>query len=466
MKSPLVTVYITNHNYGRYIRQAIDSVLGQTFRDYELIVIDDGSTDDSRAIIESYTSDPRIQIIYQQKRGLNRTNNIAMRAARGRYLMRLDADDYLDPHALELLSAKLEKDPQLGLVFPDYYLVDADGRVTGLERRHDFSREVSVFDQPAHGACTMIRRAFLQAVGGYDERFTCQDGYDLWIKFVSRYKVANINLPLFYYRQHGSSLTRNEGRILETRAAIKRAHVRGHRIQLSAAVLLAVRGATDDGYPVAMEELGRDRRVVDWSIEAALAAKSVNRIVVTSSDADVLSYARQRYGRRRRVVIIPRPPELARLNVDLDATVRFLLRHPKAPFRGVDACVLMSCEYPFVSGRQVDEAVDTMELFDVNAVVSVRPETGMFYTHDGSGLQPLAQRDRVTRLEREAWYRYAGGLTAYRIGALRKGLRGARLRRSHVVVDPQGALGIHSSFELAVARAWVDRGGATSPSAG
>lgn len=465
MSTPAVTVYITNHNYGRFIAQAIESVLSQTFQDFELIIIDDGSTDHSRSIIERYEPHPKVRIIYQQKRGLNRTNNIALRAARGRYLMRLDADDYLDPHALALLSSALDKDPQLGLVFPDYYLVDVEGRVTGLERRHDFSRDVSVFDQPAHGACTMIRREYLLAVGGYDEQFTCQDGYDLWIKFCSRYKVANINLPLFYYRQHGSSLTRNENRILETRAAIKRAHVRRRRVKLSAAAILAIRGASDDGFSVAMESLGEGRRVVDWSIEAALAAKLIRRVVITSSDAEVLAYLRRRYGRRRRVSIIPRPPELARLNVDLDATVRFLLRHSAQPLRGIEVCTLMSCEYPFVASRQVDESVDTMELFNVNAVVSVRPETGMFYTHDGSGLKPLAQRDRLTRLEREAWYRYAGGLTAYRIGVLRKGLRGAQLRRSHIVVEPQAALGLHSAFDLALARAWVKSGMVVQPSA-
>ncbi len=457
MKAPLVTVYITNHNYGRFIRQAIDSVLAQTLRDFELIIIDDGSTDDSRAIIESYESEPRARIIYQQKRGLNRTNNIALRAARGRYLMRLDADDYLDPHALELLSTALEKDPALGLVFPDYYLVDRDGRVIGLERRHDFTRDVSVFDQPAHGACTMIRRAFLREAGGYDEQFTCQDGYDLWIKFIHRHKVSNINLPLFYYRQHGSSLSRNEDRILSTRAAIKRAHVRRRRIRLAAAALIAVRGPSDDAHGMALEFLGDKRRVVDWSVEAALSATQIRRVVLTSSDPTVLAYLRRRHSRRRRVVVIPRPPELARLNVGLDATVRHLVRTRPNPFRGIDVCVMMSCEYPFVSGRQVGEAVDSMCLFDVDAVVSVRPETGMFYTHDGSGLQPLAHRDRLTRLERETWYRYAGGLTAYRLSVLRRTLRGKALRRGHVVVDPQGAIGLHTPFDLALARAWLSR---------
>ena len=90
---PRVTVYITNYNYARYVRQAIESVLAQTDQDFELLVIDDGSTDDSRETISEYQGHPKIRIIFQENKGLNRTNNIALKAARGRYIMRLDADD-------------------------------------------------------------------------------------------------------------------------------------------------------------------------------------------------------------------------------------------------------------------------------------------------------------------------------------------------------------------------------------
>ena len=117
-RSPRVTVYLTNHNYGRYLAQAIDSVLAQTMQDFELIVIDDGSTDDSREVIERYASNPRIVTVFQENKGLNVTNNIALRAARGDYVIRLDADDWLDPHALQVMSAMLDRDADVGLVFP------------------------------------------------------------------------------------------------------------------------------------------------------------------------------------------------------------------------------------------------------------------------------------------------------------------------------------------------------------
>ena len=213
-----LTVYITNHNYGRYIKQSIESVLNQNFTDFELLIIDDGSTDNSKEIIEEYRNQRNDAIIYQNKKGLNTTNNIALRAAKGEYIMRLDADDYLDANALNAMVNYLDKNTEAALVFPDYFMVDKDGKFLSVERRHqDFNKSVTLHDQPAHGACTMIRRKVMNEVGGYWEGFECQDGYDIWLKITKLYEVGNINLPLFYYRQHGNNLTKNELKILHTR---------------------------------------------------------------------------------------------------------------------------------------------------------------------------------------------------------------------------------------------------------
>ena len=179
----LITVYITNHNYGRYIKKAIDSVLNQTFKELELIIVDDGSTDNSKEIINRYKDNKKITSIFQKNKGLNVSNNIALRIAKGKYIMRLDADDWLDTHALEILYKSIEKNKKIGLVFPDYYEVDVQGKIINLVRRHDF-KKVTLRDQAAHGACTLIRKEFLEKIGGYNASFSCQDGYDLWIKFI------------------------------------------------------------------------------------------------------------------------------------------------------------------------------------------------------------------------------------------------------------------------------------------
>ena len=209
---PLITVYITNFNYGSFIKQAIESVLNQTQNNFELIIIDDGSTDNSLDIINQYQNNPKIRTIKQMNKGLNVSNNIALKLAKGEYIIRLDADDWLKENALEELSSILNKNPKTGLVFADYYHVNQFGVKIERVKRHNFN--INLLDQPAHGACTLIRTKILRAIGGYDEDFTCQDGFDLWIRFIQEYEVENINKPLFYYRQHGKNL-RNEKRFCQ-----------------------------------------------------------------------------------------------------------------------------------------------------------------------------------------------------------------------------------------------------------
>ena len=139
-KTPLVTVYITNHNYGKYINKAIQSVLNQSLKNFELIIIDDGSKDNSKKIIEKYNENKKITSIFQKNKGLIVSNNLALRLAKGKYILRLDADDWLDPHALEIMSNILERNPKIGLVFPDYHEVDRGGKILRSIRRHNFKR--------------------------------------------------------------------------------------------------------------------------------------------------------------------------------------------------------------------------------------------------------------------------------------------------------------------------------------
>ena len=216
---PLITVYIANYNYGRFIKKAINSVLNQTFKNFELIIIDDGSKDKSKKIIKEFQKKKNIKIIFQKNKGLIVSNNIALRLSKAKYIMRLDSDDWLDPHALELMSNILERNKKIGLVFPDYYEVDRNSKIIEQVRRHNF-KKVKLLDQPAHGACTMIRKQNLIDIGGYDEEFNCQDGYYLWLRFTKKYLIRNVNLPLFYYRQHQGSLSQNSKQILFNRSKI------------------------------------------------------------------------------------------------------------------------------------------------------------------------------------------------------------------------------------------------------
>ena len=361
LSTPLVSVYIVNHNYGDFLEIAINSVLNQTLTNYEIIFIDNGSTDSSRKKLEGFYSNPKIRIILQKNMGLNAANNVALKFAKGKYIIRLDADDYFDKNALEILSSKLEKDEKLGMVFPDYYTVDQFGNIIEMFRRHDFS-EVELLDQPAHGACSMVRKEFLKAINGYDASYHCQDGWDLWVRFIKKFSVGNINLPLFFYRQHGKNLTKKKKKILTTRANIlsKNAkNVEGYNKKCVAVV--PIRGSENNTKSVALKKLGK-KRVIDWTIDEALKSKKISKIIISTPDEQIINYVNKKY---KNIVTYNRDFKLARFGVSLDEALTDLFNNIRLDQKFEKIFVLF-IQYPFRSWRYLDMASNTMDIFKID----------------------------------------------------------------------------------------------------
>lgn len=445
----MLTVYVTNYNYGSYIEEALNSLFRQTFQDFDILIIDDGSTDNSKEIIEKYSSHEKVKVIFQQNSGLNVSNNVALRVSKSKYIMRLDADDYLVDNALELMINKLEADNGLGLVFPDYYIVSGKGEILHKEQRHKFSKEVSMLDQPAHGACTMIRREFLLNLGGYDESFTCQDGYDLWIKFISNHKVDNINEPLFYYRQHGNNLTRNEERILFTRAQIKQTYLDKSRAVIPhSMVVIPLRN--EGGNPLFYRKIG-DATLLEIRINEALKAKQVTKVVITSEDPHVEEIIRGKYVNNERVVFLPRKSESARYNVDLTDTLNSLLQKEVISKANIDIIIVTPVEFPFITGLNIDDAINTMELFKADSIVAVRPENNVFFQHHGNGMHPILNQDKFNKLERDLLYRNTGGILGTRVTTFKNKNRFLGDRVGHIVLTQKEAIILRSEFDFRIA---------------
>jgi len=283
------TVYITAYNYGKFIEKAIQSVLKQSTDDWELIIINDGSTDNTCDILKRYETHPKVRVVEQENKGLSVSNNIALRISNGEYLMRLDADDYLDENALLVLSNILDTKPEIGLVYPDYYLVDEHGEILETVRRKKIGEEAGLLDLPAHGACTMIRKECLLEIGGYDEAFSCQDGYGLWIQFLESFKPYNVNIPLFYYRQHSDNMTKNKDKILKTRQRINRNFVERFRkydvprVVAVVPVIKRPRGVPDEAFT------DFNGNPLIWhTLNEVSGSGLIDRIVVTSDDEKVL----------------------------------------------------------------------------------------------------------------------------------------------------------------------------------
>lgn len=209
---PCVSVLLPCFNAAGYLEDAIRSVLVQTFTDFELIIIDDGSTDATPAIIERFT-DPRIRFLRQDNRGLAATLNRAVELSAGRYLARMDADDIAHPERLERQVRFLDTHPEVGLL--GTWATILEGR-DSTSRRHEPPVQNALlkfdllFGNPMVHSSVMLRRHTLDQVGYYCENPDRQpQDFELWSRLMRICTVANLPEHLQTYREIPTSISRS-----------------------------------------------------------------------------------------------------------------------------------------------------------------------------------------------------------------------------------------------------------------
>ena len=206
---PTVTVLMPVYNAAPYLGLAIESILRQTYVNFELLVIDDGSTDTSQEIILSYV-DPRIRLLANgENQGLTRTLNIGLEAARAELIARQDADDISLPRRLEKQVAFMDAHPEVALLGSQALQIDHQGRYRGTI---DHSIETAglrwelLFDNAfVHSAVVYRRKVVWKELGGYSEAFPFVEDYELWSRVASSHPVANLPDRLVAYRVHASA---------------------------------------------------------------------------------------------------------------------------------------------------------------------------------------------------------------------------------------------------------------------
>jgi glycosyltransferase involved in cell wall biosynthesis len=445
--NPKITVYITNHNYGKYIIQAIESVLGQTFKDFELIIVDDGSTDNSRQILKEYEKTINTKIIYQGNRGLSISNNIALKQARGEYIIRLDADDYLDKNALKILINEFD-DENIGMVFGDWYLINQKGDILGIEKRHDFDKDVSLYDQPAHGACTMFRTKFLKKIGGYDEGIACQDGYELWFRFIAEYEIRNISIPIFYYRKHGLSLTDKSEELLNTRSQIFRKIVERENKPLTKAVaIFPVRGEKLDRRSMPFLKISNDY-LIDISINNYLKAEGIDRVVVTTPDRELVQYIEHNYDKNI-VFAHYRSPDISYIGTNISKTMK-LIQDDLNIKKNYDAFVTHSIETPFLSTHFIESAINVFRIFDIDTVIAVKEDDAFYFKHNGHGMIPINYSEDIIRYEKEKWYKNVTGFQLRDTKTYFKDYKMLGDKIGHISLNKKAAFTIEDDFDLKI----------------
>jgi glycosyltransferase involved in cell wall biosynthesis len=203
----LVSIVLTTLNGARYLRESLDSCLGQSYQNIELLLVDGGSTDGTLDIVATYT-DPRMRVIHQENNAgkLPGAINLGLTNARGEYLTWMQDDCIYDPRAIEIMVEALESHPKAGQVYADYWIIDADGGVTGTQQTLEPEEFLTAKGDPA-GVCFLIRRSVRDAVGPHDiTAYPTQDADYRW-RIAMRFQSFHIREPLYYWRLHPYSLT-------------------------------------------------------------------------------------------------------------------------------------------------------------------------------------------------------------------------------------------------------------------
>jgi len=207
-----VSVIIPAYNQAQYLSDAVNSVLDGTYSDLEIIIVDDGSTDNTPIIVKRFT-DPRVRYIYQENRGLAGARNTGIRNTTGQYIAYLDSDDLFTPKKLEILTSKLDTEPEFGLVAGQNILIGDDG--TELDE---------IFDTPLPGdgaklllgnpitvGSVLLRREWQEKAGFFDESLRSYEDWDMWLRLAKLgCKMSWVPKPVYYYRFHDAQMTRDD----------------------------------------------------------------------------------------------------------------------------------------------------------------------------------------------------------------------------------------------------------------
>jgi len=210
---PEISVIIPAYNAMDYLPETMESVLNQTHQDFEVIVVNDGSSDETQQWI-SQIKDSRVKLIAQENQGLPGALNTGIAYAQGEYITFLDADDLWEPTKLEKQVCVLEKKPEVALVYTWVAFIDEAGKHTGRvfknEAEGDVWEKLTEHNIVECGSVAMVRRSCFEAVGLFDRNLgsTVQD-WDMWLRMASKYHFKVVKEPLVYYRQRSTSASRN-----------------------------------------------------------------------------------------------------------------------------------------------------------------------------------------------------------------------------------------------------------------
>jgi glycosyltransferase involved in cell wall biosynthesis len=255
----MVSVVVPNYNHARFLPKRMESILRQTYQDFDLILLDDCSTDNSRAILSQYSSDPRVHVEFNEVNSSSTYKqwNKGVRLAQGQYVWIAESDDYADDRLLQRLVAILDSDPQIVVAYCRSWRVEEGGRIDGfvyfppdrlnprwqtdfcVDGREECRNYFARYNPLRNASAAVFRKAIYEAVGGADETFRLSGDWKLWASMALMGKVAYLSEPLNYQRFHGANTQTNTSAAVTVMEAVRIIRWLSSRITPSDAVVNA-----------------------------------------------------------------------------------------------------------------------------------------------------------------------------------------------------------------------------------
>ena len=422
LKTPLVTIYIVSKNYGKYLEKAIISVFDQSYKNWELFIVDDNSIDSTRNILKKkikFKNNKIILIKNTRNTGLQKIANRVLFSSKGKYFIRLDADDWFEPEAIKQMINVFEKKPYYEIVFGNYNFVDEDEVKLGVDKRYNYKSRKNFKHFPTHGACTMFKKKTLLEVGGYNEKLKAQDGWDIWQKIAKKDKIFHINKTLFNYRQHNNSLSKNKNKILKYRNMIFEDLSKKLNNKLNCLAIIPVKENYKNFFNVPFLKLGK-KNLLQKTIECALNSTKVNKIAVTTSSKKVTNFLNKDYKKNNQIFLVKRDNDKNKYP-NVKKIILNVVKNYNNKFKEkIDLIVYLSIHAPFRTAKHIDRAINVLQVNNCDTVFSVNIEYDPIFKFSKKGIDILnpGRFDEIN-FEKETLLKFNGAIIASKYSAIK-----------------------------------------------
>tara|TARA_B100001123_G_C15299672_1_gene1020558 strand:- start:1334 stop:2581 length:1248 start_codon:yes stop_codon:yes gene_type:complete len=365
-----VSIIITNYNYGKYIDRCIRSCLNQNYsvglnnlnKDYEVIVIDDNSKDDSRERIKRY-NEKNFRYIFNSKNiGVAASANKAILRSKGKYFVRVDADDFISMYLINILSYFLEENKIFFGVACDYYYVDKFGLKI---------KKIQSIENPISCGIMYNKKKFIKN-GMYNNKFRHREEEELKIRIGKKYKIYNLPLPLYRYRMHKSNKTKSKDYLQNFKNKILKINLKKKLINKKNNILknvIAIIPARGNSKRLKNKNTYKinNKPMISYTINAAKESKMIHQIYVSSEDKKILEISK-----KNKAKIVKRPNYLSGDKVfKIDVIRHALVEIEKKIGKKITLIVSLQANSPEISSQDIDSAIIKLISNNLQEVISV-----------------------------------------------------------------------------------------------